>query len=221
MGNATCCAVKNGYRNQEQVIQPIVDTNSKGMNSNRELKLNIKRKEDQFDYKLLSTINRVRTAPNNYCEGLKNIRKECELIDNRTVYRTPQQKKLILSGGLETIDNAIEFLRNTPPMKELTMSEDLKVDFFQRDDLLKCTEDDIAKYLEKKIKELKLKYSQVNVIVNYFEDTELCIFLNIIEPNFQCYKRQIILNPQLTLYGTSYCKLKDRMFTSISMFANY
>lgn len=175
---------------------------------------------DGFEMRLLREINTLRSQPQIYIDKLEKTKTQCKIENDKTIYYSKDGNKYLVKGGIDSIEETISLLKSTNPLNKLIWSEDLKIDYFDSKSFTTGhTEVELIKSIERKMKQLKPKYENVNFIIDYFEDPELIVFLSLTEIRCNFYKRNILLNSSLTYYAVCWSKIPDRLFTAVSVFA--
>ena len=173
---------------------------------------------DSFEMKFLNEINFVRHSPALYFNKLKSMEKQIKINNNKAVlYPKNKGNPILIKGGMESFDRALELLKVQDKLNELKWNEELKINFFMKFIDKKTFESDIIKCIKMKQNELKKKNLESFYIIHYFEDPDINIFLDIV--NNDCLNninKNIIFSKNISQLGTAYRKINDNMFTAVS-----
>lgn len=179
-------------------ISLVKDNNSISNNKGR------KKKYDYTKYpnEALRLINIIRNNPPSFIPDIQQSISKIRLEQNRYIYAG--DLKVFLNEGEKIFKEAIEYLQNLKPMKDLVMDENIIIQCPNDEEKLKNVKYFLAKIIEKN-KEYTLETYFKEAVI----DPYISILLSIVDDNGKNTgrKRQALLNEEYTKIGISANKI--------------
>ena len=176
-----------------------------GQNSNLTSRSHNGIPEDSFSRYIFEHINALRENPQSFIDVIEKAKSHITIDDKTGIKIYKSSVKVALNNGESAFNEAIEFLRNTPPMKKLKYNPDFVIDLPKNELDVKSKE-----YL---MDQVRLKIDSGADIKSFWKDIvndpESCFILTVVDDSGleDGNKRIDILNRDNKYIGISTVKI--------------
>ena len=170
--------------------------------------------EEDFEAKVVSELNSVRTAPKTYANKLKGMISQIHHEGNKTYLVYSNKEKVFLQKGEEPFISTIEYISCLKPMKALILDEELRVNITSKNQK-GIKNKQLEESMVKKRREMLDKYKKIQFTIDFISNPILSVMCQLIDESFKHERRNILLNQSFSYCAVSYTKDSRRQFISI------
>lgn len=207
---------KKVYQLQNKYVAMSEYRSSETANYGNNISLKYSRPNDEYSNYIFDQINLIRQNPSSFINVIQSAKSKISKNQKgMLIYK--DKIKVALADGVDAFNEAIDFLRNTPPMKPLIFVPELVVDLpFTRGDA------ESKSYLRNKVKEMIDGGSPVRAFWrDIIKDPKVSFLLMIVDDtgNKRGSKRRDILDPDMRYIGLN-SGVIDNYFVSYMTFCS-